>query len=301
MNVYADPGLLQKVRLMPKLPYLGFGLGLRPTHYPSILENQHPIDWFEIISEDYLVEGGNPLYFLDRIRKNYPIVMHGVSLSIGSIDPLDKTYLKKLKRLADRIQPAWVSDHLCWTGVHGINLHDLMPLPYTEEALQHVSERILEVQEYLGRQILIENPSSYVSYTHSTMSEWDFLSALAKRADCLLLLDINNIYVSAFNHQFDAQTYLDAIPVDRVQQFHLAGHLHLETHIIDTHDQPIVADVWDLYAKAVRRFNFVSTMIERDDNIPPIEELITELQQARKIAQQTLSSATATQLEAVTS
>lgn len=273
---------------MSKLPYLGFGLGLRPTHYTSILENQHPVDWFEIITEDYLVDGGNPLYFLNRIRENYPIVMHGVSLSIGGIDPLNQEYLKKLKYLADRIEPAWVSDHLCWTGVHGINLHDLMPLPYTEEALQHVSERILQVQDYLGRQILIENPSSYVSYQHSTMTEWDFLNALTKRTDCLLLLDVNNVYVSAFNHRFDPQSYLNAIPADRVQQFHLAGHLNLETHIIDTHDQPVVGDVWDLYADAVRRFGPVSTMIERDDNIPPIEELIAELQQAKDIAQKIL-------------
>lgn len=271
---------------MPSLPYLGFGLGLRPSHYLSILENQHPIDWFEIITEDYLVEGGNPIYYLDRIREKYPIVMHGVSLSIGGVDPLDKTYLKKLKQLADRIKPAWISDHLCWTSAHGINLHDLMPLPYTEEALEHVTERVLQVEDYLGRQILLENPSSYVSYMHSTLTEWDFLRALTERTDCLLLLDINNIYVSAFNHQFDAEVYLSAIPVERVQQFHLAGHLNLETHIVDTHDQPIISDVWNLYAKAVSHFKKpISTMIERDDNIPPLDELVAELQQAREIAQ----------------
>jgi uncharacterized protein (UPF0276 family) len=275
---------------MPDLPYLGFGLGLRPSHYLAILEKQYPIDWFEIITEDYLVDGGNPIYYLDKIRAKYPIVMHGVSLSIGGIDPLDKTYLKKLKTLADRIHPAWISDHLCWTGAHGINLHDLMPLPYTEEALQHVTERILQVQDYLGRQILLENPSSYIRYKHSTLSEWDFLATLAQRADCLLLLDINNIYVSAFNHQFNALDYLEGIPKNRVHQFHLAGHLKLDTHIVDTHDQPIVPDVWDLYAKALHRFGSVSTMIERDDNIPSLEELVQELQYAKNIAQQILKT-----------
>jgi uncharacterized protein (UPF0276 family) len=273
---------------MSKFPYLGFGLGLRPTHYLAILEQQQPIDWFEIITEDYLVEGGNPLYYLDLIREKYPIVMHGVSLSIGGIDPLDKDYLQKLKNLADRINPAWVSDHLCWTGAHGINLHDLLPLPYTEEALNHVVERIKQVQDYLGRRIVLENPSSYVSYKHSTLSEWDFLAELTKRTDCLLLLDINNVYVSAFNHQFDPMRYLNGIPADRVQQFHLAGHLNLETHIVDTHDQPIVADVWELYAQALKRFGAVSTLIERDDNIPPLAELIKELDQAREIGEETL-------------
>jgi uncharacterized protein (UPF0276 family) len=274
--------------IMPKLPYLGFGLGLRPAHYLSILENQHSIDWFEIISEDYLVDGGNPIYYLDKIRANYPIVMHGVSLSVGGIDPLDVNYLKKLKALADRIQPPWVSDHLCWTSAHGINLHDLMPLPYTEESLKHVAERVLQVQDFLGRQLVLENPSSYVTYKHSTINEWDFLNELTKRTDCLLLLDVNNVYVSAFNHEFDPITYLDGIPASRVQQFHLAGHLNLETHIVDTHDQPIIADVWQLYAEAVRRFNPVSTMIERDDNIPPLQELVEELEQAKKIAYQVL-------------
>lgn len=273
---------------MPNLPYLGFGLGLRPSHYLSILEKTHPIDWFEIITEDYLVEGGNPLYYLDKICEKYPLVMHGVSLSIGGIDPLDMTYLKKLKALANRIQPAWVSDHLCWTGAHGINLHDLMPLPYTEEALQHVSERILQVQTYLKRPLLLENPSSYISYTHSTIPEWEFLTELTKRTDCLLLLDINNVYVSAFNHGFDAMHYLQAIPTECVQQFHLAGHLNLETHIVDTHDQPIIPGVWELYAAALRRFGLISTMIERDDNIPPLETLVEELQEARNIAKNVL-------------
>ncbi len=276
---------------MSSFPYLGFGIGLRPTHYLSILESQPPIDWFEIVTEDYLVEGGNPIYYLDRICERYPIVMHGVLLSIGGIDPLDKDYLRKVKRLADRAHPAWVSDHLCWTSAHGINLHDLMPLPYTEEALQHVTDRVKQVQDYLGRQIMLENPSSYVTYQHSTISEWEFLSTLAARADCFLLLDVNNVYVSAFNHGFSAMDYLNGIPVERVKQFHLAGHLNVGTHIIDTHDAAIIEDVWKLYVEAIRRFNPVSTLIERDDNIPPLLDMVAELQQARRIAEKTLGPA----------
>lgn len=275
---------------MSDLPYLGFGIGLRPTHYLPILENHPPIDWFEIVTEDYLVEGGNPIYYLDRIRERYPVVMHGVSLSIGGIDPLDMEYLAKVKRLADRIHPAWISDHLCWTGINGINLHDLMPLPYTEEALQHVVERVERVQDYLGCQILLENPSSYITYQHSTISEWEFLNALSQRADCLLLLDVNNVYVSAFNHGFSAIDYLNGLPPQRVKQFHLAGHLDLGTHIVDTHDHPVIEDVWKLYAEAVQRFNPVSTLIERDDHIPPLEEMVKELQQARSIAKKTVGA-----------
>lgn len=267
------------------LPYLGFGLGLRATHYQSILEKEHPIDWFEIVTENYLVDGGNPIYYLDRIRERYPIAMHGVSLSIGSTDPLDKTYLKKLKALADRVNPHWVSDHLCWTGIQGVNLHDLMPLPYTEEALEHVTRRVLQVQEYLGQPLVLENPSSYVTYKHSVIPEWEFLTALCKRTDCLLLLDINNIYVSGFNHGFDTIEYLEGVPADRVQQYHLAGHLKRKTHIVDTHDHPIIEDVWNLYAEAERRFQGVSTLIERDDHIPPLEEMLLELDHARKISQ----------------
>lgn len=269
---------------MPIFPYLGFGLGLRPNHSVAIQEGQHPIDWFEIITEDYLVDGGNRLSHLTQIRERYPIVMHGVSLSIGSTDPLDKSYLTQLKRLAELIHPAWISDHLCWTGVKGINLHDLMPLPYTEECLNHVAERLLQVQDYLGRQILLENPSTYITYAHSTIPEWEFLNALAEKTDCLFLLDVNNLYVNAFNHQENPLDYLAGIQPDRVQQFHLAGHLNLETHIIDTHDQPVIDPVWDLYAKAVALFPHASTMIERDGNIPPLEELVEELNQARRVA-----------------
>lgn len=273
---------------MQNLPYLGFGIGLRPVHYQAILAEKPAVDWFEIITEDYLVPGGNPLHFLDQIRAHYPVVMHGVSLSVGSVDPINMDYLRQLKQLADRIQPQWVSDHFCWTGANGINLHDLMPLPYTEEAVSHLVTRISQIQDFLGRQILLENVSSYVTFKHSTLTEWDFLNAVAEQANCLILLDVNNIFVSSFNHGFDPMTYINGISKHRVQQFHLAGHLNRKTHIVDTHDHAIITEVWNLYASALRRFGPVSTLIERDDNIPPISELLLELQQARAIAQQTL-------------
>jgi hypothetical protein len=269
---------------LPERPYLGFGLGLRPTHYETILNESPVVDWFEIISENYLVPGGRPLHYLDRIRERYPMVMHGVSLSIGTQDPLDREYLRQLRALAERVEPAWISDHLCWTGAHGLNAHDLLPLPYTEEALKHVAARVSEVQDILGRRILLENVSSYVSYPESEMSEWEFLRELAVRADCLILLDINNIYVSSVNHEFNPHEYLNAIPPERVWQFHLAGHRHHGDYIIDTHDEPVIDPVWELYAAAVRRFGRVSTMIERDDNIPPLAELLAELDRARRIA-----------------
>lgn len=263
---------------------LGFGLGLRSAHYSTILETLPPIDWFEIISENFMIEGGKPLYNLDKIREHYPIVTHGVSLSIGSTDPLNWDYLRKLKKLIDRIQPAWVSDHLCWTGVNGLNMHDLLPLPYTEEALNHVVKRVIEVQDFLERQILLENVSSYVTFNESTYTEWEFLSAVAEQANCLILLDINNVYVSSFNHGFNPHTYINAIPKDRVQQIHLAGHTNKTDHLIDTHDTDIINPVWELYGASIKRFGLISTMIERDDNIPPLFELILELERAKKIA-----------------
>ena len=267
-----------------KPSYLGFGLGLRPAHYEAILNESPAVDWFEIVSENYLVPGGKPLHYLERIRQRYPMVMHGVSLSIGSTDPLNHDYLKQLKQLADRIEPAWISDHMCFTGAHGVNAHDLLPLPYTEEAIRHVVARVSEVQEFLGRRILLENVSSYVTYPESEMHEWDFLGEIAERADCLILLDINNIYVSGFNHEFDPREYLEAVPVKRVQQFHLAGHRNHGDYIVDTHDEPVIDPVWQLYKTAVRHFGRVSTMIERDDNIPPLPTLLAELDQARRIA-----------------
>jgi uncharacterized protein (UPF0276 family) len=265
-------------------PYLGFGLGLRREHYSSILESPPAVDWFEILSDNYLVAGGKPLYYLDQMRERYPLAMHGVALSIGSVEPLNRDYLAQLKTLMQRIDPAWVSDHLCWTGIDGLNMHDLLPLPYTEEAIRHVVARVKQVQDTLGRPILLENVSSYVTYSESTLSEWEFLRAIAEEADCRILLDINNIYVSARNHGFDAMDYLRGIPVERVWQFHLAGHLDQGDYLIDTHDHLVCDPVWALYAAAVRRFGKVSCMIERDDNIPPLTELLAELDHARAIA-----------------
>jgi uncharacterized protein (UPF0276 family) len=269
----------------PPYPFLGYGLGLRVEHYDYILEHKPAVDWFEIISENFMIPGGRPLYYLDKVREDYPMVIHGVSLSIGSSDPLDMDYLKKLKTLADRIEPKWISDHLCWTGLDKTNLHDLMPLPYTEEAIKHIVDRIKRVQDYLGRRILIENVSSYVTYKQSQMTEWDFLTEVVEQADALILMDVNNVFVSAFNHSFDPMDYLNAIPIERVQQIHLAGHENCGTHIIDTHDHPIIEGVWALYEAAIKRFGRVSTMIERDGNMPEFPELFAELQQAKAIAE----------------
>jgi uncharacterized protein len=265
-------------------PFLGYGLGLRPDHYQDILDGNPDIDWFEVVSENYMVAGGKPLYFLERVRERYPMVMHGVSMSIGGSDPLDRAYLRRLKALAGRIEPEWISDHLCWTGFEGRQLHDLLPLPYTEEAVAHVAERVAQVQEYLGQRILLENVSSYVTYRHSAMSEGEFLRAVAERADCLILLDINNVYVSAMNHGFDPEAYLEGVPPERVYQFHLAGHSRNGGIIVDTHDDAVPDPVWRLYAAAVRRFGRVSTMIERDADIPPLGDLLAELDDARRIA-----------------
>lgn len=265
-------------------PTLGFGLGLRTEHYEDLLQNEQPVDWLEIISENYMVDGGRPLYYLDALREKYPMVMHGVSLSIGGTDPLNQSYLVQLKKLIDRVNPAWISDHLCWTGVHGIQLHDLMPLPYTQETITHVAERIKKVQDFLGRRILIENVSSYITYQASEMTEWDFLCQIAEAADCLLLLDVNNIYVSATNHDFDAKKYIDALPHHRVQQIHLAGHQQGNAIIFDTHDEPVTDDVWGLYEYTLTKTGPMSTMIERDANIPPLSELLAELQKAKNIS-----------------
>lgn len=268
---------------------LGFGLGLRSTHFKTILDTQPAVDWFEIMSEDYMIPGGNPRYYLKKIRQNYPVVMHGVSMSLGSADPLDKNYLQQLKDLIDWIQPAWISDHLCWSRFKGVQMHDLLPMPYTLEAARHLANRIEQVQDFLGRQILVENVSSYANYKQSEMTEYEFLASVVKQADCLILLDINNVYVNHYNHGLDPLAFLAGIPADRVQQIHLAGHQNFETHVVDTHDHPIIDPVWDLYARAVEIFGEVSTMIERDDNIPPLEELLLELNQARSIAKKVLA------------
>src|SRR6195256_6117915 len=259
-----------------KPPFLGFGLGLRHQHYDEILAGNPPIDCVEVISENYMLPGGQPLRTLDRISERYPVVMHGVSLSIASTAPPNFAYLQGLKDLAGRVEPKWVSDHLCWTGVHGKNLHDLLPIPYTNEALD--------------RAIVLENVSTYVQFNNSEMTEWEFLSELSRRSGCWLLFDINNVYVSAFNHGYDPMTFLNGIPADKVVQFHMAGHSHMGTHIIDTHDHPVCEDVWDLYVAALKRFGRVSTMIERDDNIPPLDELLVEVNRIREIAEKVLPS-----------
>jgi len=262
----------------------GFGLGLRPVHYGALLQAPRAIDWLEVLTENYLVPGGQPLAMLDRIAARYPLVMHGVSLSIGSTEPLDLDYLAGVKALAARIDPAWISDHLCWTGTAGHNVHDLLPLPYTEEALALVVARVDEVQERLGRQLVLENVSSYLAYRDSELTEWEFLSEVARRADCAILLDVNNVYVSSINHGFDPLTYLHALPRERVRQFHLAGHRDCGGHLIDTHDHPIAEPVWALYGAAVAHYGPVPAMIERDANIPPLEELLLELERVRSTA-----------------
>jgi hypothetical protein len=272
-------------------PSLGFGLGLRTQHYEAALAERPRVDWFEVLTENYLVAGGKPLHFLARIREQFPIALHGVSLSIGSTDVLDREYLEQIRSLAARFEPAWISDHLCWTGVAGRNTHDLLPLPYTEEALRHVIERVSAVQDIFGRRLVLENVSSYVSFAASTLQEWEFLRAVAEGADCLILLDVNNVYASSINHEFDPLTYLAALPAARVQQIHLAGHQDLGTHLIDTHDRPVSAAVWDLYTEAVRRFGAVSTSLERDAAIPSLAELVTEVEIARSLAREARSRA----------
>lgn len=264
----------------------GFGLGLRTAHYADFLAAPQPVDWLEVISDNHLVPGGKPMRMLDEIRARYPMAMHGVALSLGSVAGPDEHYLRQLRALADRISPLWVSDHLCWCGVHGRQLHDLLPLPYTEEALSVVVRNIMRTQDVLGRRLVVENVSSYVAFAQSHMSEWEFVREVAERADCLLLLDVNNVYVSGVNHGYDPVAYLDAMPSGRVQQIHLAGHTRNDDSglLIDTHDQPVPDPVWALYRHACERFGPVATMVERDDHIPPLPELLAELDQARAMA-----------------
>ncbi|MES2150024.1 MAG: DUF692 domain-containing protein [Pseudomonadota bacterium] len=268
-------------------PSPGFGLGLRTSHYADIMASTPStsgVDWFEILSENYMGGGGKPLAMLDLVRRDYPVVMHGVSMSIGTPQGPSEDYLRALKCLVDRVQPLWVSDHLCWTGVHGKNMHDLFPLPYTDEAIAVVVRNVRRVQDYLQRPILLENVSSYLSYKADSYPEWDFVAAVAEQSDSLILLDVNNVYVSSVNHGFDPQRYLRAMPAARVRQIHLAGHSVQQSCIIDTHDAPVADPVWALYADALRRFGPLATMIERDDNIPPLAELAAELQRARSLA-----------------
>jgi uncharacterized protein (UPF0276 family) len=262
------------------LPDLGVGVGLRTVHFSHILSRRPPVDWFEVLSENFMDTAGRPLYVLDQIVERYPVALHGVSLSIGSTDPLDRDYLRKLKDLAARTRAHWVSDHLCWTGVLGRNVHDLLPMPYTEEALRHTVARARVVSDILERPLVLENPSSYVEFAASSMPEWEFLARLATEADCGLLLDVNNVYVSAFNHGFDPRLYVDALPADRIVQYHLAGHTHKGTHIIDTHSDHAVPEVWDLYARSVRRTGNVSSLYEWDEDIPDFETVHAEARKA---------------------
>jgi uncharacterized protein len=262
------------------LPDLGIGVGLRTVHFGHILSKHPPVDWFEVLSENFLDTGGRPLYVLDQVAERYPVALHGVSMSIGSTDPLDLEYLGKLKALADRTRAHWVSDHLCWTGVLGRNTHDLLPMPYTAEALRHTIGRVREVSERLERPLVLENPSSYVQFAGSTMSEWEFLSRLAEEADCGLLLDVNNVFVSAFNHGFDPREYIAGIPADRVVQYHVAGHTNKGTHILDTHSAHALPEVWELYRLAWARTGATATLYEWDEAIPEFEVVHAEARKA---------------------
>lgn len=269
------------------LPNLGFGMGLRSPHYQHILDHWPPVDWFEVISENYIDSQGLPRHIVEQIAERYPVVMHGVSLSIGSTDPLNFDYLRKLRDLAAVLEPKWISDHVCWTGVASFNSHDLLPIPLTAEALAHVCSRIKVVQDFLERPLILENPSSYVTFTDSSMEEWEFLNRMAEETNCGLLLDVNNVYVSSVNHGFDAVEYVKSIAANRIVQFHLAGHTELETHCIDTHDGQVVPEVWRLYRIAQQRCSdSVSTLLEWDAKIPSFDEVHTEALKAKQLLDQ---------------
>jgi len=277
-------------------PLLGVGVGLRPSHYPEVLaaaaRGELQVDWFEALSENYMVPGGRPPRVLDDVRSHVPVVLHGVSLDVGSVDPLNETYLDALSALAQRVEPAWISDHLCWTAVDGIRLHDLLPLPYNGDVIRHVAARIRRVQDRLGRRIAIENVSSYLSHRDDELTEWEFLDAVAAEADCGILLDVNNVFVSAHNHGFDALRYIDAVPAERVFQIHLAGHSRHGDLLIDTHDHPVCDEVWTLYAHALRRVGAVSTLIEWDANIPAFDRLEAEALRASAVYDGVFAAAT---------
>ncbi|WP_028008720.1 MNIO family bufferin maturase [Solimonas flava] len=280
----------------PSPPLHGFGLGLRSEHYEAIVAGAPALDWFEIVSENYLVGGGPPLYWLDRIAERYPLAMHGVSLSIGGVDPLDRDYLRRLAALARRVRPRLISDHLCWTGTGGVNLHELMPLPHTDEAVRHVARRVRQVQDALGAPLALENVSSYVRVAGEPLREWQFIAAVVAESGCGVLLDVNNVYVNSRNHGFDPHDFIDGLPRGCVRQIHLAGHSEGPPGsglLIDTHDAPVCAEVWALYAYALRRFGALPAMIERDDRMPPLAELLAELDQARAIAAAALPQAAA--------
>ena len=264
------------------LPDLGLGMGLRAPHYEHVLEQEPEVDWFEIISESYLISGGWPLHVLDRVSERYPIAMHGVSMSIGSTDPIDFDYLRDLKALAKRCKAKWLGDHICWTGVAGKNTHDLLPVPYTEESLAHVVERVRVIQDFLERPLVLENPSTYVEFGLSNLSEQEWIARLLEEADCALLLDVNNVFVTAKNHGLDVQAWLDAIPYDRVVQVHIAGHTNKGTHIIDTHIGPVIDEVWEIYRDVMQRTDDCSTLLEWDAEIPAFSVVQEELQRAEQ-------------------
>ena len=281
--VLAEQDLPPPKRNRFDIPNLGFGVGLRTVHYGHILATKPKVDWFEIISENYMDTAGRPVFILDQIAERYPIVLHGVSLSIGSTDPLDRQYLRKLKTLADRVKAVWVSDHVCWTGVAHTNTHDLLPIPYNEESLKHVAKRVKQVAEAIERPLMLENPSTYCEFRSSTLSEWDFLRALGEEADCGFLLDVNNVYVSAYNHGYDAAEYIKAVPHDRVVQYHLAGHTNFGTHILDTHSDHVIDPVWELYRLTHRLSGGRSTLLEWDESIPPFEVVHAEVLKAKEL------------------
>lgn len=285
-------------------PNLGLGLGLRREHFDAVLRGRAAgkVDWFEVVTENYLQDGGRPLAILEAVRKDFPVVFHGVSMNLGSVDPLRRDHLMRLRRLVDRFQPALVSDHACFAGVDGVHLHDLNPLPFTEEAVAHLAGRIVQVQDFLGRRILIENVSSYLTYTQSEMTEWEFLAEVARRADCGLLLDVNNVYVSSVNHGFDPMDFLCGIPAQRVGQIHLAGHSTQQTeegelYLIDTHDHPVCPEVWELYGRAVELWGVTSAMVEWDAQIPDFARLLRELGTARSVRDEAWAHASALSLE----
>jgi uncharacterized protein (UPF0276 family) len=270
-------------------PFLGYGLGLRSAYYQQILEQSPDVDWFEVVSENFMVPGGKALYYLDAIAERYPLVMHGVSLSIGGPHALDPDYLKQLKQLAERIKPAWISDHLCWSRGNAHQLHDLLPLPYTEESLEYIADRVAQVQDVLQRPLVLENVSSYVRGAADDFPEWEFLGALSQATGCELLLDVNNVYVSSRNHGFDPWTFIQSLPIDKIRQLHLAGHSDYGDYVIDTHDHPVSDPVWALYQRTLAHFGPVATLLERDDHFPPFEELLDELHTARELGDHVLA------------
>jgi uncharacterized protein (UPF0276 family) len=293
-----EPGAGSRISAMDGFPHIGHGVGLRPPHYGRILDGSARADWFEVISENFMIRGGRPLRVLEQAREQAPVVLHGVSLNLGGVDPLRSSYLDELAQLAQRFEPAWISDHLCWGSIGGHYAHDLLPLPYTEEAAEVVAARIAQVQDRLGRRIMIENVSSYLTYRHSAMPEWEFLSAVAQRADCAILLDVNNIYVSARNHGFAAAEYVRRVDPRRVAQIHLAGHSDAGTHLVDTHDHPVCDPVWDLLRMAFERCGRVSTLIEWDAEIPRFEELIAHANRARAIEAEVVGAPAVSRLAA---